>query len=91
MSQMSVAYALNKDGTSAEVKLRKDDLSSESVFCVVDESTKSIYVWTGKKANVRMRFVGATAAQRIRSEYGNNYRVRPLDEGEEPPGFFESL
>ena len=88
---MVVGYEVLEDGTLNEVELTKDDLESTKVVCVVDDETKSIYLWKGTQAGVRRKFIGARVATNLRTEYGFHFKVRPLDEGEEPPTFFSAL
>ncbi|MHA2179589.1 MAG: hypothetical protein ACXAAK_14705 [Candidatus Thorarchaeota archaeon] len=88
---MVVGYEVLEDGTLNEVELSKDDLESTKVVCVVDDETKSIYLWKGTQAGVRRKFIGARVATNLRTEYGFHFKVRPLDEGEEPPTFFTAL
>ncbi|MFW9794674.1 MAG: hypothetical protein ACFFEE_10255 [Candidatus Thorarchaeota archaeon] len=88
---MVVGYEVLEDGTLNEVELTKDDLESTKVVCVVDDETKSIYLWKGTQAGVRRKFIGARVATNLRTEYGFHFKVRPLDEGEEPPTFFTAL
>ena len=83
---MVVGYEVMEDGTLNEVELTKDDLESTKVVCVVDDETKSIYLWKGTQAGIRRKFIGARVATNLRTEYGFHFKVRPLDEGEEPPG-----
>jgi hypothetical protein len=88
---MVVGYEVLEDGTLNEVEISKDDLESTKVICVVDDETKSIYLWKGTQAGIRRKFIGARVATNLRTEYGFNFKVRPLDEGEEPPTFFTAL
>ncbi len=88
---MVVGYEVQEDGTLNEIELTKDDLDSNLVVCVVDDETKSIYLWKGSQAGVRVKFIGARVATNLRTEYGFHFKVRPLDEGEEPPTFFTAL
>lgn len=88
---MVIGYEVMEDGTLNEVEISKDDLASTLVVCVVDDDTKSIYLWKGSQAGVRRKFIGARVATNLRTEYGFNFKVRPLDEGEEPPTFFTAL
>lgn len=88
---MVVGYEVLEDGTLNEVELTKDDLTSTIVVCVVDDESKSIYLWKGSQAGVRRKFIGARVATNLRTEYGFHFKVRPLDEGEEPPTFFTAL
>ena len=88
---MVVGYEVYEDGTLNEIDLSKDDLVADRVVCVVDDETKSIYLWKGSQANIRKKFIGARVATNLRTEYGFHFKVRPLDEGEEPPTFFTAL
>lgn len=88
---MVVGYEVLEDGTLQEIELTKDDLHSGLVVCVVDDETKSIYLWKGSQAGVRVKFIGARVATNLRTEYGFHFKVRSLDEGEEPPTFFSAL
>ncbi len=88
---MVLGYEVSEDGTLQEVELTKDNLESTKVVCVVDDETKSIYLWKGVQAGVRKKFIGARVATNLRTEYGFHFKVRPLDEGEEPPTFFSAL
>ncbi|TET12503.1 MAG: hypothetical protein E3J86_00010 [Candidatus Thorarchaeota archaeon] len=88
---MVVGYEVMEDGTLNEVELTKDDLDSTRVVCIVDGETKSIYLWKGSQAGVRRKFIGARVATNLRTEYGFQFKVRPLDEGEEEPTFFTAL
>ncbi|MGY5877123.1 MAG: hypothetical protein RTU30_15335, partial [Candidatus Thorarchaeota archaeon] len=88
---MAIGYEVAEDGTLEEVELSKEGLVSTKVVCVVDDETKSIYLWKGSQAGIRKKFIGARVATNLRTEYGFNFKVRPLDEGEEPPTFFSAL
>jgi len=88
---MVTGYEVFEDGTLQELELTKENLDSTKVLCVVDDSSKSIYLWKGSQANIRRKFIGARVATNLRSEYGFNFKVRPVDEGEEPPTFFTAL
>jgi hypothetical protein len=88
---MVVGYEVLEDGTLNEVEITKDDLDSTMVVCVIDDETKSIYLWKGTQAGIRRKFIGARVATNLRTEYGFHFKVRPLDEGEEPPTFFTAL
>jgi hypothetical protein len=88
---MVTGYEVSEDGTLQEVEISKEDLDSGKVVCVVDDATKSIYLWKGSSAGIRRKFVGARVATNLRTEYGFNFKVRPLDEGEEPPTFWTAM
>jgi len=88
---MVTGYEVSEDGTLKEVQLTKEGLDSTKVVCVVDDETKSIYLWKGSQADIRRKFVGARVATNLRTEYGFHFKVRPVEEGEEPPTFFSAL
>ncbi len=88
---MTLAYEMHDDGTSHEVEVTRQTLSSDNVYCIIDDANKNIYVWMGKNAGVRKRFVGAQTATSLRNEQGNGFRVRPEDEGEESSNFLNSI
>ncbi|MHA1908551.1 MAG: hypothetical protein ACW98Y_14715 [Candidatus Thorarchaeota archaeon] len=88
---MVTGYEVSEDGTLQEIEMSKDDLDSTKVICIVDDATKSIYLWKGSQAGIRKKFIGARVATNLRTEYGFHMKVRPLDEGEEPPTFFTAL
>ncbi len=88
---MATAFEMEDDGTSHEIDLTKNTLESDRVYCIVDDTTKNIYLWLGKNAGVRKRFVGAQQASKIRVEYGFNFSVKSLDEGEEPSTFMTAI
>jgi len=88
---MVTGYEVSEDGTLQEVEITKNDLDATKVLCVVDDSTKSIYLWKGSQAGIRRKFIGARVATNLRTEYGFVFKVRPIDEGEEPPTFFTAL
>ena len=85
------ALEMQDDGTSIEVCVNRNNLTSDRVLCVVDDEGKNVFLWLGKEAPVRKRFVGAQTASKLRTEQGTGFRVRSLDEGHEPPQFFNSI
>ena len=88
---MKNALVMEDDGTSHEVDLSRNSMASDGVYCFIDNSTKSIYIWLGKNAGVRKRFVGAQTASKIRSTNGFSYKVKSLDEGSEPSNFLNFI
>ena len=88
---MANALAMQDDGTSIEVCVNRNSLPSDSVLCVIDDEGKNVFLWLGKDANVRKRFVGAQTASQLRTEQGTGFRVRSLNQGEESDQFFNSL
>ena len=91
MDNGSTLWKVMDDGTSTEVDFRGDVLESNEVYCLVDVETKSIYIWLGRNADVRKRFVGARTASRFRQEHGNKFKVTSVDEGQEPSSFLNRI
>ncbi|RLI56853.1 MAG: hypothetical protein DRP09_04825 [Candidatus Thorarchaeota archaeon] len=89
--RMVEAFEMLEDGSSSPVVIARADLNSNCVYCIVDEPSKSVYLWIGKEAPVRKRFVGAQTASRIRQEQGSGFRVRSIDQGYEDKNFYDSL
>ena len=85
------ALEMQEDGTTLCVNLNRESLLPDRVFCVVDDTNKNVYIWLGKEANVRKRFVGAQVAGKLRGELSTGFRVRSLDQGDETQDFFNSL
>jgi hypothetical protein len=85
------ALEMQEDGTTLSININRASLLPDRVYCIVDDSNKNVYIWLGKEANVRKRFVGAQVAGKIRGELSTGFRVRSLDQGDEPQDFFNSL
>ena len=88
---MTNGFEVLGDGTHIEVDVKSGALDSAKVYCVIDHSSRNIYIWLGRNANVRLRFVGAQTASNVRSDIGTHYKVLSIDEGDEPPNFFQVL
>ncbi|MBE0525494.1 MAG: hypothetical protein IH631_01025 [Candidatus Thorarchaeota archaeon] len=88
---MANGLEMQNDGTSIEVCINRNNMMSDSVLCVVDDEGKNVFLWLGKEAPARKRFVGAQTASKLREEQGTGFRVHSLDEGYEPDQFFNSL
>jgi len=88
---LTQALEMRDDGTSHTVDLTQESLQPDKVYCIVDAQSKSIYIWQGRNAGVRKRFVGAHTASRLRAEQGLHYKVQAVDQGNEPPSLLELL
>ncbi|MFX1415969.1 MAG: hypothetical protein ACFFC0_04105 [Promethearchaeota archaeon] len=88
---MADGFEMQEDGTLVEVNLSRDKLETHSVYCIVDEATRSIFLWKGRLSGVRKKFIGAHVANRMRNEHGTTFRVHSVDEGDETSGFFTAL
>lgn len=88
---MTSGFEIQDDGTSTAVDVNKNTLDSNKAFCIVDDSTNSIFLWKGRLTNVRKKFVGAQVASNLRAEFGHHYKVHPEEEGEESSAFLSAL
>ncbi|TFF91636.1 hypothetical protein EU545_03415 [Candidatus Thorarchaeota archaeon] len=84
-------YEMLDDGSSREVNIGPEALESDKVYCVIDKDGKNVFLWHGKEAGVRRKFVGARNAASIRAEQGMDFRVRPVDQGHEPQSFLKAI
>ncbi|MHA2002877.1 MAG: hypothetical protein ACW975_08085 [Candidatus Thorarchaeota archaeon] len=88
---MANGLQVQDDGTSIEVEVTRESLESENVYCIIDDASRSIFIWKGRRSGVRKKFIGAQTANRMRSEHGTAFKVHSLDEGEEPAVFFSAI
>ncbi|MHA1409218.1 MAG: hypothetical protein ACTSQY_02655 [Candidatus Odinarchaeia archaeon] len=82
------------DGELVEIKSKKtirEHLKSDSVFLVIDDDKKRIWIWKGANAPVREKFISARAATQIREERGLMYKVNSEDEGDESDVFLKAI
>ena len=62
-------------------------LNSESIFYIVDPGHYQSFIWTGKSASVRMKFIAAKKAGEVRDKIGPAIKINTVDEGEETSKF----
>ena len=75
-----------------EVEIPKSTLLSELLYhdlvlSFVDPKHKAIWIWKGRSATTRMKFLAAQLAPTIRDRYGIDYTIISVDDGEEPLEF----
>jgi hypothetical protein len=80
-SEFIKKWSVEDDGTLTPVSLSSmSDLANDSVYIIVEENARKIFIWKGEKAPVRRKFISAKAAQQMRQEkYGMVYRIESLD------------
>jgi len=66
-------------------------LKKDSVYVLLDNTLKKIFLWIGLSADVRSRFIASTAAQRLRERKGLTYRVITIDQGGETKEFLKAI
>jgi hypothetical protein len=82
------------DEESEEFRVAKEieepiyqNLNSNSIYCFVDSDNKTIWIWHGKNANVRKKFIAVQYAPIIRNKHGIDFKITGIDEGDEPMDF----
>jgi len=90
-SELVKKWTVNDDGTLTETSVSSmGDLENDSVYIIVDEGLRKIFIWKGEKAPVRRKFISAKTAQQMRQEqYGMVYRIDSLDPGIEGRDFLK--
>lgn len=63
--------------------------NSSSIFIIVDPIDKEIWIWMGKNASIRKKFIATQNAPNIRDKYGVDFKIVTVDEGSEPLEFIE--
>ena len=68
-SELVKKWTVNDDGTLTETSVSSmGDLENDSVYIIVDESKRKIFIWKGEQAPVRRKFISAKTAQQMRQE-----------------------
>ena len=82
---------MTSDGHWDPVAFSLKDLKPKVVFILVDDEKRKIWIWIGRDATVKTRFISSTAATEIRRLYGFTFRVQTIDQGEESHEFSECI
>ncbi|MFX0096263.1 MAG: hypothetical protein ACFE7E_00715 [Candidatus Hodarchaeota archaeon] len=88
-----ILYGVSDTGDLNELKGDKpikDYLVSDKVLILIDDDLKKIWIWKGKSAPVRQKFISARVANQIRQERGLTYKTLSIDEGDESQEFLDS-
>lgn len=64
-------------------------LYHDLVLLFVDPEHKAVWIWKGRGATTRMKFLAAQLAPTIRDRHGIDYTIISIDDGEEPSEFWE--
>ena len=86
-------YQISTD-ISGELEPYEDpsqQLKKESVYVLLDNALKKIFLWIGQSAGVRSRFIASNAAQNIQRIKGLTHRVITIDQGDETSEFITSI
>ncbi len=82
---------MTSDGHWDPVAFSLKDLKAKEVFILVDDEKRKIWIWIGRDATVKTRFISSTAATEIRRLYGFTFRVQTIDQDEESREFSECI
>jgi len=64
-------------------------LDSNYIYIIVVPIDKEILIWHGSKATIRMKFIATQKAPQIRDNYGIDFKILAVDEGDESSKFKE--
>ena len=82
----AIAEKFDKVDTKQDVPLSQL-LYHDLVLLFVYPKSKIIWIWEGKGATTRMKFLAAQIAPQIRDKYAIDYTINSIDDGDEPPEF----
>lgn len=68
-----------------------DILDTGECYLIYDEDAYKIWLWKGKKARIRSKFIGAKKSQELRGQVGLKNKVISIDEDDEPDAFLKSI
>ena len=66
------------------------EVDTNKVLVFIVHETKTIYLWRGKRAGVTEKLMGTRIAAKLSHKY-QNYRIRPISEGNEPAAFLHLI
>ena len=66
-------------------------LNRDSVYVLMDNVLKKIFLWIGESAGVKSRFIATNAAQQLQRLKGLTYRVITEDQGSESNEFVQRI
>jgi len=69
----------------------REILNSNLIYIIVNPFKKEILIWHGNDSNVRMKFIAAQEAPKIRDKYGIDFKILAIVEGEDSSEFKEII
>ena len=57
----------------------------------IDDERKCVWLWFGRRTTIRDKFVSAQQSSTIRNRHGVYYKIKTIDQGNEPQEFKEWL
>lgn len=61
-------------------------VDTNKVLVFIVHESKTIYLWRGKNAGISEKLMGTRVAAKLSHKY-QDYRIRPISEGNEPAAF----
>ena len=58
-------------------------LKPDSIFCFIDNGNKKVWIWHGRHAGIRKKFIATQTAPNIRDNYCSDYLITAVDDGKE--------
>ena len=68
-----------------------EPLQEDMVYLFINDISRKIFLWVGRAASVRSKFVGAHSAVVIQRKTGITYRVENIDQEHESSDFCRTL
>jgi hypothetical protein len=62
-------------------------LNPSSIFLFLDSDHKQIWLWHGRHAGIRKKFIATQSVPKIRDKYGIDYKITAVDDGKEDFAF----
>ncbi|MFX1310486.1 MAG: hypothetical protein ACFE8C_12360 [Promethearchaeota archaeon] len=90
---MIFVYQFNEDLEEFEELKTKENvalfelLQSDKIFLFVDVNNEKVWVWEGKNTPLRMKFISAQEAPKIRNIHDITFTISSVDEGDETAAF----
>ena len=66
-------------------------LNHNRILLFVDSEHSRIYIWEGSNVTIRMKFLSAQLASKVRDKYGIDYSITTVDDGDETLDFKQFL
>ena len=94
LEEQTLLFEIDEDNESFR-KIRNIDvpihtlLVSSSIFLIVDPVDKYVWLWHGKNASIRKKFIATQNAANVRDGYGVDFKIVAVDEGSESSKFKE--
>ena len=62
-------------------------LVSSSIFLIIDSVDKKVWIWHGRNASIRKKFIATQNEANVRDRHGVDFKIVAVDEGGEPSEF----